>query len=289
MLLVNGEVIDLSGRKAIEKEIAKKKKELEDELGWPVVFRFPEKFFVKLSNGQIQTPGAKRLATKINFHGEKGSMEMIYCKRYWNDANDNIARFPNKIVMDRTLIVNEKDWDLAVFLRYYYPQYGNKYEVVNQKKIESNRFELNLFETKARNYIHTSEEAGITEDNLRILALAYGIDNDDIIAIKNNLWDAVQIDQHKTKQGYTRFLDLIEREDLITIRANVQKAIKLDIIRDYKANKQAWAYRADKDAMGKVIMRYKDANNAIGELVSFLNSKNKAYKELLGILSNDSV
>jgi hypothetical protein len=284
MLLVNGEIVDLSGRQPIEKEIAKYKKDLENEVGWPIVFRFPENLFVKLSNGTIQTPGPKRFATKINFHGDKGTMEMMYCKRYWQDPNDNLAHYPNKIIMDRTLIVNEEDWDLAVFLRYYYPQYGYKYELVNQKKIESNKFELSLAETKVRNYIHTSEDAGISESDLRSMALSYGIDSEDIMTLKNNLWETVKSDQLRTSEGYSRFLNLVGDDKLVAIKSMIHKAVGLNIIHDYKEKKKTWAYSTEDDVMGKAIMRYKDSNNSMGELANFLIENDKACKELTGMI-----
>lgn len=288
MLLINGEMLNINSKSAVASQISKYKKELE-KIGYPITFKFPQKYFRKLKSGETQSPCAKRLATKINFNGDRGAEEIIYCKRFWNDSNENLVTYPNKIVLNQFLVVEEKDWDLAVYLNYFYPHKDRSYVLFDPKAIERKRHEQELRETKVRAYIHTPDMMGLKDNQVKSLALAYGIIDQEMATLKNRLWDAVKMQEGKTKDGFADFLDLVEKKELLNMRANVQKAIALDIIRKFEDKAKTWAYPNEKGGVGSAIMKYVNPEAAFGELIAHFSTEAKDYEALLSVLGKDAI
>ena len=287
MLLVNGEVLDINGEKEIEKLVKKYKEELE-EIGFPVSFKFPDKYFIRLRTGELQTPGTKSFTTRINTNTERGAEELVYCQRYWFDNDGNMLRHPNKIRINTTLTVEEKDWDLAVFLRYFYPHYGMNYELNNEKEKAKVKFDKESIETEVRTYIYSPASKKVSEEKYRQIALAMGVVNDNFMQLQNSLWDAVKEAEKKTKQGYQQFLDIVKKTSLLTVRSNVQKAIKANIIKKFPEQNQIWAYVDEGGTAGNMICRYKDPNDAVTDIVNHFNRVKKSYEEFLKLLGDDT-
>ncbi len=287
MLLIDGEKADLKGKSSSEKQIAAYKLKLDKEYGWPVVFKFPDKLFKQTSNGSTESPCAKRISPRIPFNSENGAEEIIYCKRYWHDANKDIVMFPNKIVIDKILTVKEEDWDLAVYLAFFSKSIGRSYVILNAKKDAEDKHQLYLQETKVRSYIHTPEEKGLSEDALRRIAYSYGIDAHNIQIVQNSLWEAVRKLQLKSKTSYKDFLNLLVDNERIDLKANIHIAIKQELIKDFEDQSQTWAFVGKKGELGRVITRYK--SNALEELEDYLVKNNKEYKNLCNTMGDLAV
>lgn len=290
MILVNGEILKINDKTSpLATEIRKHRDYLKKEIGFPVVFRFPDKYFKKTEDGQIETPGAKRYTTKLNFHGERGSEEIIYCARYWRDANDNIVHYPHHVIIDKTLIVQEKDWDLAVFMRFFNNEHGKSYELIDNKAKHAKKIKNRKLQARVQSIINTPDEVGFSLEKLRIVALGYGISSENNDEMQNMLWDQVYAEQIKSKKGFRNFLNTVEQNDLLLIKANLHKAISSNLIKNYSGHKQTWSYVKADGEMGAAIMRYKTEVNAVMELAEYYQHDKKAFQQLIELLGSDAI
>ena len=286
MLLRQGEKIDYKDKKDdLVLEILAYKSALE-KIGFPITFRFPDKLFTTTGEGKIESPGAKRLATSIIHNGPNGSEEISYCEKYHFDDAQNIVRTPYKIVIDKTLVIQKKDWDLAVYLRYFYPHYGYNYELVDDKKINENKFEEDRQETKVRTYIHTPELYDFTIERLERVASACGITEKNTQTLKNRLWDYIKNEQDLHGRGYQEFMKLIEEEKFLSIKINVQRAIDNEIIKNFSED-SSWSFVVN-GGKGSVICRYNVPDNAVGELVEHYSkaTNKKQLTRLINLLGS---
>ena len=289
MLLVNGEAINLNGEREIEKLVKKYKKEL-DEIGFPVMFKFKDHLYTRTGTGELQFPGTKSFTTRINLSTpERGAEEMIYCKRHWNDNDGNILRYPNKVKLKQSLSIEEGDWELAVFLKYFYPHYGVDYDLFDSRVKAKATFDKEALETKVRTFIFSPSSKKISEAKYKKLAWSFGAKADTFMELQNNLWAIIKDKETRTGKGYQQFIKAADDPTTYTIRPNVQTAIAQKLIKKFPTKNNAWAYLDEAGEYGEAIMKYKDPNNAEAELVSYLEENNNEYNTLLGKLGSDAV
>ena len=310
MLLIDGQKADINGNSPFEKDLAKKKQLLTDTYGWPVVFEFPKSLFKKTITGSTESPCAKRLSPRIPFNSENGAEEIIYCKRFWKDSNENIVMFPNKIVIDKVLSVSIKDWDLAVYLAFFSPSIGRAFVILNKKKTASDLNKLNRDRRDITNFIFASKAiekefeiidgvekeyvkidgviskgkkfrkvvSEIADDPVNRIAVSYGIHSDNFQVLQNKLLEAVEKENSTTKEGFSTFLAIIKDEKKIAINANIHLAIKENLIRSFPDKGMIWSYLDHEAFPADLIMRYKV--NPLRELSDFLNANSNVYGDL---------
>lgn len=289
MLLVRGEAVNYKDTKDPYVILINKYRKLLEKQGAPWIFKFDDRLFKTTENGQIETPGAKRLATSVVFSDENGSEEITYCRRYWFDKEGMLKKEPNKIIIDKTLHVSKNDWDLAVYLRYFYPNYGYSFKLVDEKAKNEATISNAILETKVRTYIHTPDLVDFSEAKLRSIAGAYGIYDKQLSAVQNLLWDTVKNEQELHGRGFFEFERLVEQESYLNIKTNVVKAINKDIIRNY-TDDSSWSY-VTAEGKGAAIVQYTNPANALGELLDHLSLKrNKnVLSRLVTLLGADAV
>lgn len=123
----------------------------------------------------------------------------------------------------------------------------------------------------------------VTEEKIRTVALAWGIDNADTVHIdilKDRLWEAVKIGEVRVNdgaRGFRNFVKDFQNDDKTEMRATIQKSIQQGII-EYNALQKGWFYKNS----GELIARVPDERiqRKFEILVEYFSSHSDLYENL---------
>lgn len=288
MYLINGEKATIpvtpGKQNTLVNEIARCRDYLKNKVGYPIIFKIPDRLVKVNSDGQKELPGVKKLVSVTTVQTEQGVEELRYCKSYKFDNDKNIVPFPMKIEFSKILIISEADWEKAVFLYKYSDT--QSIEFCNPKKENKDRKNIRRIEANVRGTIFSPSKYGLTEEKLTQIALSYGIvsANNDIDEIQNGLFDKVQALQSKTKKGFNAFLEIAKMGKRVTILANIRIAEKEGKIKDFAENASTWGYQQGDGKMGFSIMSYISVDNKHEELADYFINNEKDYDEFVNVL-----
>jgi len=292
MLLFNGERVQLPAtykdNGKLTMDLLKHKKDIFEKYDFPIVIKFKPFATTRHTNGITELPGAIKSLPRANVQSRDESGELIYCERYTKDEGGNIIPFPRKIVMDRTLIIGEKEWEKAVFVLFYSSLLkDHRIEVDNPREANKTAANLNTLRAKVLGSIFNPESYKLTDDIIRKVAMSYNSHDENIDMLKNNLYAEVERQQSIDNKSYQKFIDATEMGQIVLVKANIMLAVNKGLIRAFPENANTIAY-VKGDEMGSGITQYNVEALKYEELADYLLEDEDQYNILLSVLGKEA-
>ena len=133
-----------------------------------------------------------------------------------------------------------------------------------------------------------SSKVGLGEKKLRLVAKAYFIrDVEELSYAQVKLAVENQIQRDK-RNGVKKFLDLIDADQAIEVRANLQKAIDMEII-TFMPQKKIWAWVTEKGKKNVPIASISGSADQYEALYDYYMGNRKFAQEVVSVLKGEKV
>ncbi len=310
MLALNGKEVDLSKDNKTTKEIKKCYEEIITRFKLRkknsyVRFNYPS-YMVKKDT---DNPGRlkQRASQSIDLVGVE-SIDGV--KNVWTYyKSTKIAENGETVIVEEPLLITPKgltlqidDLDLIFFLLYKsqlveggknnYQNQTKMLALIDERKVAQKEADKIKAESKLNALIFNEEEmGGLSDDDLRSVASAYGIvsaDTEEIdiirVALKNKI--------NRTANGKDRFYEFVNLDEMTEIKIAIQRASEKKIIGidNSNKNKKRWAF-CDKDGMarGEKICELIGGTKPELTLAKFLSKHENIYKGIKEKLNAESL
>lgn len=244
-LLINGTVrVDLTDEKnAYTQKVLQMKREMEATYKYPIVFRYnPE-----LVRNDFENPGKKIKPSGRNILLEATLGDVTTGTTTWRYYRSSPLE-PRFIEFQGNLTVNNKDFDLAIFLIYMSTQCMNGKNAGKSHKccfqVENKRMEAESFVQKRKDMsrcnalIFEYDLLGFKEEDLRTFAKAFfvsNIDNMETAEIQAALSNAVEFEEKRSGneiKGYKRLIEMaFENPKIATYYGLIHDCIENKILK----------------------------------------------------------
>lgn len=253
MLYKNGELYKLTpeDKKRLVREIN----------GFPVRIKYPDNRIKKNSkNPRPDEPASISIPMVANVRTDMGSEEWRYAEnRIDLPDNGGVRWTPHNLLLQSKRTLTEKDVELVYWLIYACPYLENgknwngrvpkiSFEDLLGSANRKATRESDLAEVKTLIY---NDKLGLGEDKVRLLAKAYFINNVDELSINQV---RIALDQHVFREktdGMEKFKELVDAEQTLKIKANIQMAVDHRIITFNRA-KKSWYWVSDEGRNEKI-------------------------------------
>jgi hypothetical protein len=266
---------------------------------WPIRLTYPEAR-VRQSRqkhnrlpdkpNSISFPFAATVKTKT------GADIWRYAENRINGTDGQIIWAPNNLVLRGVLILKDTDVELAFWLWKCCPylQGGENYngkvpkcvfeDLVGAADRKAAKEEA-LVTVKAMIY---SSKVGLGEKRLRQIAKAYFISEVDDLSF-SQVKVAVENTIHRDKRnGPEKFLELAEADQVLEVKANLQRAIDGKVI-TYMAHKKIWAWVTNHGTSNIPITEIGAVNDPYEALYEYYLTDRKFAQELVSAVKGEEV
>jgi hypothetical protein len=129
-------------------------------------------------------------------------------------------------------------------------------------------------------------ELALPEEKLRAVAKAYFVKNVDSLSA-SQVKIVLENKIHESKDGATRFFDMVNADDEIDTRVSIQKAIDMELLK-FDANKKAWYWKT-KEGKDIVACKVPPSKSATDSLYEFYNGDESFREDLKASLLTKKV
>jgi hypothetical protein len=271
MLYKNDGVYTLADNeiKAIEKQFHGK---------FPIRVMYPPDRVVKSRskhNRLPDKPNSISFDLKATVKTSKGTEIWRYADSVITDQHGRKIYSPKKFRFNGNRMLERNDIELIYFLfkKSEYCLGGENQGKMNKFVFEDlvsdaeRKAEKMAVETKIGIMLFGDKGLCIPEDRLRDIAKAYhinGIDNLTLAQVRIILNEQI----HKSKDGPTRFFDMIDDDEGTTIRTEIQRAVDLKLL-NYQIEKKTWFWKTKegiRPVKGGKVPPNKNPNQALFDL-----------------------
>jgi hypothetical protein len=257
MLFKNGERLDLSGNSPEALDYQKKFKEVENTLGFPIVFKRTDSYitYSELFNdsGQKQATIAQTptiiIPHKSSVPKENGEIDEWIWSPVIPRKKDGEYIFPRevqKLMFDKVVFtLDKKEFDKAYFLLYKNPNFSRYYKVDNKRVVAKESVETKIKEAKIYNAFYGEDSILLRDEKkLREIARAWNLTHVD----KKSKEEVLEELEHLVREQDTKgirsvqdFLESISGIQDVKLSAMLQKAKDINII-TFDERTSAWYY-----------------------------------------------
>lgn len=203
---------------------------------------------------------------------------------------------PHNLILRGTMVLQETDIEIVYWLVHCCPflEGGKNWngkpakcaieDLVGQAERKAMR-EEELATVKALIY---SSKVGLGEKKLRLVAKAYfinGVDELSYAQVKLAVEDAIA---RNKRTGIQTFLDLIDAEQALEVRANLQQAIDREII-TFMPQKKTWAWVTERGRKNEPIATISGGANPSEALYDYYMGNRKFAQEIVASLKGEKV
>lgn len=133
-----------------------------------------------------------------------------------------------------------------------------------------------------------SSKMGLGEKKLRLVAKAYfinGVDDLSLAQVKLAVENAIS--RNKTS-GVQKFLDLVDAEQVLSVKANIQNAVDRDLI-TYMVQKKQWAWKTDQGRKNEPICQIGAGADPSEALYDYYLGNRRFAQEIVSALKGERV
>jgi hypothetical protein len=218
---------------------------------FPVKVVYPPDRIVKsrLSHNKLpDSPNSISFDLKSVVRTDSGAEVWRYAEEIRSDGKGNKKYTPKKFRFNGSQFLQRADIDLIFFLlkKSEYCLGGDNQgkmvkfmfeDLVSEAEKKTEKKEL---ESKISMLLY-NKEFGLAEEKLRAVAKAYFVKNVDMLTLAQ-VKIVIETKIHETKGGAERFFEMVNADEELQTRGNIQKAIDMGII-FHDVNKKSWYWK----------------------------------------------
>ncbi|MBU1613608.1 hypothetical protein KKC87_04265 [Patescibacteria group bacterium] len=225
-----------------------------------------------------------------------GTETWRYAENKIQGANGRTIWSPHNLVLRGSIVLKDTDIELVYWLVNCCPflEGGNNSNgkppkcTIEDLRGTAEKRAIKEEETATVKALIYSSQVGLPEEKLRQVAKAYFINDVEELSYAQ-VKIAVETSIHRDKRmGVQKFLEMVDAEQVLTVRANLQEAIDKKII-TFMVQKKTWAWVTDQGKKNEPIVQIvtgKDQNEALYDY--YLGNRGFA-KELISALKGQGV
>jgi len=180
MLYVNGKYVDPNGNDVHSREYKElRKRLLSDEFKFPIVLKTRKTAFIN-PTGYVEPPQNVSLPCVTNVETENGTEEWRYTTGHPRMVNGTL-QFPiSRLFINETTILTKDQVDLAIYLIFKArPGVSDGFLVLEDERKEADEYAKNRAKLSAISFMLYDEDSPLSEYDVRMIALAFGISGAD--------------------------------------------------------------------------------------------------------------
>lgn len=272
MLYKNDELFSAKGSKeweTIKESLLKKQK-------FPMVIKMPSYMYSKSEgNEKEDRPANATIPLAVHKNDDNGTVKWNYCtgrdkvKESWEYFYTGQGVRQKVITYADSMTITKDQIDLVYFLLEISPLRfipgETKESMISRGVKPSQRFQYVIEDKEAeaglkiniknqRRKIENAimdEEVGLSLDNIRVIASSFHITNADTkgeLELKDELLTHIERLQQTGKGGYAQFMQLSKLDKITSVRAAVQKAVDMKLIKENNKTKSYYYVKDGKEA-----------------------------------------
>jgi len=273
MLYRNDELFSVKESKEWE-EI---KKSLLAKLKFPMIIKMPAYMYTKSAgNEKPDRPSNATIPLVVQKNDSNGSVKWDYCTGRDKDKKGNWQYYytqqgskQNRITYTDSMVITKDQIDLAYFLLEISPlrfipgeseesaikrgvKKSQRFQYVIEDKEAEAALKINI--KKQRMVIESAimdDDKGLSTDKLRVIAASLHIPNAELkgeLELKDELLSHIELMQKNGNNGYSQFMQLSKLDKITSIRAAVQKAVDMKLIKENNKTKSYYYVKDGKEA-----------------------------------------